>query len=104
MQKKTLLAALTLSPSSKAITEINEKLWLVVERHWRRVETFYNATIVNMTEGDTVHTTGRRTGPADIQEWLDNVSWAFDEMNVDVLEKRWKCIEEATMCHRCSER
>jgi hypothetical protein len=55
--QKTLLAALALSPGSKAITEVDEHQRLVVQEHWNDTEVWYNVSLIDMKEGDVTHRT-----------------------------------------------
>jgi hypothetical protein len=92
--QKTLQAALALSPSNKAVTAIDDSQWLIIERHLAQMQYLYSATIVDLKRGDTTHATGMRTGPADLQDWLDAVAW-YTKTSLDIMEKRWICLEEA---------
>ncbi len=94
--KKMLLAALALSPGSKAITEIDEHQRLIVADHLETCSAF----LVDLKAGDVTHCNERIAGFHELQDWVENRAY----LNIDIFEKRWLCLEEATMCHRVTER
>lgn len=95
MQKKTLLAALALSPGSKAITEADEHQRLVVQEHWNDTEVWYNVSLIDVREGDVTHRT-TVGGPDALQSWVYNCALDADiDPDGDIGdEKRWQCLEE----------
>lgn len=97
MQKKTLLAALALSPGSKAITDVDEHQRLVVQEYPEHFSVF----LVDLKEGDVTHCNDHIPGLSTLQSWVDNCVFSAD---INILEKRWQRLEDATMCHRCAER
>jgi len=96
--QKTLLAALALSPGSKAITEIDDHQRLVVQEHWNDTEIWYSAHIVDLKECDVTHRT-TVGGPDALQIWVYNCALdAGIDPDGDIgIEKRWQCLEEATL-------
>ena len=104
--KKTLLAALALSPGSKAITEIDERQGLVVQEHWANEEIRYIASLIDIKEGDVTHRT-TVGGPDALQDFVFNCALDADidpDGDIGGTEKRWLCLEEATMCQPLTER
>lgn len=83
---KTLLAALVLSPSSKAVTVIDERRRLVVVD---RIEHF-SVFLVDVQEGDVTHCREEVPGIDALQSWVYNCVLDAD---IDVNEKRWETLE-----------
>ena len=84
--KKTLLAALVLSPSSKAVTVVDEKQWLVVERCGEG----WNVFLVDIQVGDVTHCREEVPGIDALQSWVYNCVFDAD---IDINEKRWEPLE-----------
>lgn len=82
---KTLLAALVLPPSSKAVTVVDEKQWLVVVD---RIEHF-SVFLVDLQEGDVTHCREEVAGVDALQSWVNCVI----DAEVDINEKRWETLE-----------
>lgn len=87
--KKTLLAALVLSPSSKAVTVVDENQWLVVVD---RIEHF-SVFLVDIQEGDVTHCREEVSGIDALQSWVYNCVFDAD---IDINEKRWESLEAMT--------
>lgn len=83
---KTLLAAIVLSPSSKAVTAVDERQWLVVQD----LGEYWGVFLVDLREGDVTHCNEKIPGINALQSWVDNC--VFDA-EVDVNEKRWESLE-----------
>lgn len=83
---KTLLAALVLSPCSKAVTVIDEKQWIVVQDLGARLSVF----LVDLRKGDVTHCREEISGVEALQSWVYNCVFDAD---VDVNEKRWETLE-----------
>lgn len=83
---KTLLAALVLSPCSKAVTVVDEKQWIVVQDLGARLSVF----LVDIQEGDVTHCREEISGVEALQSWVYNCVFDAD---VDVNEKRWETLE-----------
>lgn len=83
---KTLLAALVLSPCSKAVTVVDEKQWLVVQDLGARLSVF----LVDLRKGDVTHCREEVAGIEALQSWVYNCVFDID---VDVMEKRWETLE-----------
>lgn len=95
--KKTLLAALALSPGNKAITDIDEHQRLVVESHWEGAEIWYIANLIDIKEGDVTHRT-TVGGPDALQNWVYNsaLDAGIDpDGDIGGTEKRWLSLEES---------
>lgn len=83
---KTLIAALVLSPSSKAVTVVDEKQWLVVVDHYKCIGVF----LVDLQEGDVTHCHEQIAGIDALQSWVNHC--VFDA-EIDINEKRWETLE-----------
>ena len=96
---KSLLAALALSPSNKAIMVVSQKYRLIIERHWTPTRLYYSIHLVDMAKKDIAYATGAIDGLSALQEWAERINDSL-ETNIDIAKKRWLSLEEAMLLER----
>ena len=96
---KSLLAALALSPSNKAIMVISKKHRLIIEQHWTPTRLYYSIHLVDMAKRDIAYATGAIDSLSALQEWTRRINDSL-ETSIDIAKKRWLSLEEVMLLER----
>lgn len=91
---KMLIAALAISPSSKAATAINKSIYVIVGEHWTPEELCYSVHVVDTRNGTTPYASAMMLkGWGAMEKWISNIT-EWSGVNIDVYENRWEPLEK----------